>query len=106
MKREIDYEKSSGNVFEDIGFKNPENEALKAQLTLQIFKIIERRQLTQVAAAALLEISQPEVSKLKHGYYSRFGVGRLFSFLNRLNCNIDIHLTQARNHHPCQRVCV
>ena len=32
----ITFEKSSGNVFADIGFANPEREQLKAHLTLQI----------------------------------------------------------------------
>ena len=36
-------EKSSGNVFADMGFAHPERERLKAHLTLQIYRIIKSR---------------------------------------------------------------
>ncbi len=39
-------EKSSGNVFADLGVANPEREQLKAHLTLQIYRIIKKRGLT------------------------------------------------------------
>ena len=42
-QRRIAFEKSSGNVFADIGFANPEREQLKAHLTLQIYRIIKSR---------------------------------------------------------------
>jgi len=47
----IAYEKSSGNVFADLGLPHPEQELLKARLTLQIYRIIKARQLTQAQAA-------------------------------------------------------
>ena len=31
---------SSGNVFADLGLRNPEQELLKARLTLQIYRVI------------------------------------------------------------------
>jgi hypothetical protein len=36
----------SGNVFADLGLPNPEQELLKARLTLQIYKIVKGRGLT------------------------------------------------------------
>ena len=44
MKR--DHEVSSGNVFADLGFRNAEQELLKARLTLQIHKLLKQRHLT------------------------------------------------------------
>jgi predicted XRE-type DNA-binding protein len=38
---------SSGNVFADLGFANPEEELLKAKLVREIRAIIKRRKLTQ-----------------------------------------------------------
>ena len=40
-------EEGSGNVFADLGFANPEQERLKANLTLEIFKILKERGLWQ-----------------------------------------------------------
>jgi hypothetical protein len=36
----IKYEKSSGNVFADLGFPNSEQELVKAKLTVQIYKLL------------------------------------------------------------------
>ena len=36
-------QESGGNIFADLGLPNPEQELLKAQLTLQIYKIIKQR---------------------------------------------------------------
>jgi hypothetical protein len=36
-------QESSGNIFAELGLPNPEQELLKAQFTLQIYKIIKRR---------------------------------------------------------------
>jgi len=60
-QRRMTFEKSSGNVFADIGFANPEREQLKAHLTLQIYRIIKSRGLTHVESGAILGIKQPHV---------------------------------------------
>src|SRR5262249_48355994 len=58
---------SSGNVFADLGFANPEEELVKAQLASHIRQVIQRRRLTQVAAAAMMGVDQPTVSALLDG---------------------------------------
>ena len=42
---------SSGNVFADLGLPNPEQELMKARLTLQIYHHIRQRGLTKAQAA-------------------------------------------------------
>ena len=37
------HEKSSGNVFADLGLPNSEQELLKAQITIQIYKLIKEQ---------------------------------------------------------------
>ena len=66
------FEKSSGNVFADIGFPNPEREQLKAHLTLQIYRIIKSRGLTQVQAGAILGIKQPHISPVMRNRSGNF----------------------------------
>ena len=46
-KAKIEAEQGNGNVFADLGLPNPEQELLKAQLTLEIYAIIKKRGLTQ-----------------------------------------------------------
>jgi predicted XRE-type DNA-binding protein len=98
MKKQAELTKSSGNVFKDLDVADAEYHLLKADLAIVILKAIEEKHLTQVKAAELLGIAQPEISKLKSGNFSRFGVERLFHFLNVLGRNVDIRITKARRH--------
>ena len=50
MARKATAKRGSGNVFADLGLPNPEQELLKAQLTLQIYRIVKARKLTQAQA--------------------------------------------------------
>ncbi len=88
--------RGSGNVFEDLGFDHPEEYQAKAELALEIIKIIEKRALTQKAAAELIGAVQPDISKLKSGQLKGFTLDRLFSFLLRLNRNIQIRVSKAK----------
>lgn len=90
---------SSGNVFADLGLPNPEQELLKARLTLQIYTIIKDRGLTQTAAADLLGIKQPNVSSLMRNRSGGFSVGRLMEFLTALGQDVEISVRKARTTH-------
>ncbi len=86
----------SGNVFADLGLPNPEQELLKARLTLQIYKIIKARGLTQAQAGEVLGIKQPHVSALMRNRAGNFSVGRLMEFLNRLGQDVEITVKPTR----------
>ena len=57
----------SRNVFADLGHPRPAEALAKAELARKIGAIIDRRGLTQAAAAEVLEIDQPKVSALTRG---------------------------------------
>jgi predicted XRE-type DNA-binding protein len=91
-----DYEESSGNVFADIGFKEEsEQELLKAKLTVQIFKLLFDRALTQVEAAKLLGTTQPQVSALMRCKPTSISVGRLMEFLTILGQDVQVTVKPA-----------
>jgi predicted XRE-type DNA-binding protein len=87
---------SSGNVFADLGLPNPEQELLKAQLTLQIYRIVNARGLTQAQAGAVLGIKQPHVSALMRNRAGNFSVGRLIEFLTALGQDVKITVKPAK----------
>ena len=89
----------SGNVFADLGFPNPERELLKARLTLQIYRLIKDRGLTQAAAGAILGIKQPHVSGLMRGQSGNFSVERLMDFLTALGQDVEITVRPTRREH-------
>jgi predicted XRE-type DNA-binding protein len=90
---------STGNVFVDLGLPNAEQELLKAQLVLQIYRIIKQRGLTQTQAAEALGIKQPHVSLLMRNRAGTFSVGRLIDFLTALGQDVEITVRPARKKH-------
>ena len=94
--KKIRAKQSSGNVFADLGLPNPEQELLKARLTLQIFRIVKARGLTQAQAGEILGIKQPHVSALMRNRAGNFSVGRLMEFLNRLGQDVQITVKPTR----------
>jgi predicted XRE-type DNA-binding protein len=84
------------NIFADLGLPNAEQELLKAQLTLQIYRIVKARGLTQVQAGEVLGIKQPHVSALMRNRAGNFSVGRLFEFLTALGQDVRITVKPTR----------
>lgn len=81
---------SSGNVFADIGFDNPEEELLKAKLVRELGAIIKRRRLTQAKAAELMGVKQPDVSAIVTGRTGKFTLDRLVRCLDKLDYRVDV----------------
>src|SRR5436190_13183559 len=98
-KTKIEIEESSCNVFEDLGFPNPDQELLKARLTLQIYRVIKHRKLTQKQAGEILGIKQPHVSGLMRGRSGNFSVERVMDFLSAVGHDVDIRVRPSRKDH-------
>lgn len=94
MTKSTDVEESSGNVFADLGYPNPQEALAKARLAQRIAELLEAQNLTQAQAAVLLGIDQPKVSKLIRGQLKEFSTDRLFRFLNALDQDIEIVIKQ------------
>ena len=95
----IAHEKSSGNVFADLGLAHPEQELVKARLTLQIYRIIKARRVTQTQAGEILGIRQPQVSLLMRNRSGNFSVERLMDFLTALGHDVEVRVTPTRKEH-------
>jgi predicted XRE-type DNA-binding protein len=54
----------SGNVYADLGYENPEEMLLKAQLVRLLSQAIKAKGLNKYQAAEVLGIDQPKVSAL------------------------------------------
>ena len=96
-KSKVKVRASTGNVFADLGFANPERETLKAELMLQIYRLIKKRGVTQARAGEILGIRQPHVSALMRGQSGAFSVERLMDFLTALGQDVRIRVVPARN---------
>jgi predicted XRE-type DNA-binding protein len=84
--------KSSGNVFDDLGFDAAESENLKirAQLMRELDALIHEKRLTQSEAAELLGIHQSRVSDLVRGKIDRFSIDMLVKLLAKTGRHVEI----------------
>ena len=83
-------EVSSGNIFADLGLPDPEERSVKSRLSSYIEDLMETRCLTQSAAAALMGLSQPDVSNILRGRLKGFSVFRLLECLAALGQDVEI----------------
>ncbi len=96
MKIKNDYTLSSGNVFADLEFENPEECLAKAELARQINNLIKQKTLTQKAMEKMLDIDQSTVSALRKGKLSGFSIETLFNFLTIFGQDITIKITPKK----------
>ncbi len=84
--------RASRNVFKDLGFKETaaDNLRIRATLMARIRRMIDRRGLTQDAAARLLGVSQPRVSDLVRGRIERFSIDILVTMLSRAGLHVRV----------------
>jgi len=96
VNEKVESEKRSGNVFRDLDLPDADELLLKAELGYEIFRILEERGLNQTQAAKVLGVKRPEISRLKGGKFNHYSVERLLTFLNRLSCEVRIHIRPER----------
>lgn len=92
---EIIVERGSGNVYADLGFEEANTMALKAGLAMHLQDQIKRLGLTQVRAAAITGISQPDLSRLLRGQFRDFSSDRMVRALTLLAVHIEIAVYSA-----------
>jgi predicted XRE-type DNA-binding protein len=91
-------------VFRDVGFSPREAEALRirADLMIALTALIERRRLTQAAAATLMNVSQPRISDLKRGKIDRFSIDMLIRMLSRAGVRVAVTVRPSGRRHSAQ----
>jgi len=90
--------RSTGNGFRDLGFlpEEAENLRLRADLMIQLTKLIQTRRLTQAKAAELLGVSQPRVSDLIRGKIDRFSIDSLVEMLGHGGARVTFVVKKGR----------
>ena len=88
--RKVKVERGSGNVYADLGFKDPDRLLVKAELVTEIASIISKRGLKQAEAAELLGLTQPKLSNMLRGHFHGLSERRLIDCLTRLGRDVQI----------------
>lgn len=91
----VEVQRSSGNVFADLGLPDAEKLKIKTGLVVEIRKAMRALGLTQQAAAKRMGIPQPKVSGMMHGDFTNLSERKLMDCLNRLGYDIEIKVRPA-----------
>lgn len=90
--------RSSGNVFRDLGFSTTQAESLRirADLMIQVKRLIEARKLTQTSAARFFGVTQPRISDLVRGKIDLFSIDTLVDMLGRAGVRVGLTIQRGR----------
>ena len=91
----IEVQRSSGNVFADLGLPDADKLKIKSGLVIEIRKAMRQQGLTQQEAAKRMGITQPKVSDMMRGDFSNLSERKLMDCLNRLGYDIEIKVRPA-----------
>jgi predicted XRE-type DNA-binding protein len=85
-------------VFRDLGFSKEESGHLlvRADLLIQVQKIVRARGLTQRETARVLRVTQPRVSDLLRGRIDLFSTDALIDMLARLGVGVRLVVKPVR----------
>lgn len=87
------------NAFETVGFEPIEAEHLRirADLMIEVERLIAERGLTQAAAAKLFHVTQPRISDLTRGKIERFSIDTLVEMLSRAGADVTVKVRRHRH---------
>ncbi len=86
----IDIERSSGNVYADLGFHDAAEMLVKAQLVAKISEILSFCKWTQQQASKVLGIPQLKLSKMLRRQFHGISETKMLDCLTRLGRDIRI----------------
>ena len=98
----VKMERSSGDVFRDLGFEPAVAESLRirAALMVELRQLMVSRKLTQQAAAKLWGVTQPRVSDLVRGKIDLFSIDTLVDMLSQVGVGVELRVHAPRTRSP------
>jgi len=93
----IEVQRSSGNVFADLGLPDADKLKIKTGLVIEIRKAMRGLGLTQQEAAKRMGITQPKVSDMMRGDFTNLSERKLMDCLTRLGYDIEISVRPAHS---------
>ena len=82
--------RGSGNVYADLGIKNPEQRQLRAILAAEIGKTRADEKLTVRAAEKITGVAAADFSRIRQAKLKGFTIDRLMTILDRLGRDVQV----------------
>lgn len=92
----VEVQRSSGNLYADLGLPDAEKLKIKTGLVIEIKKAMRKLELTQQEAARRMGITQPKVSDMMRGDFSNLSERKLMDCLTRLGYDVEISIKPAK----------
>lgn len=98
MTKRVKMVRGSGNVFRDVGFREPEarNLALRSEIMIRIEEFVERSGMTQARAAGRLGLTQPRLNALLKGKIDQFSLDALVNAATRAGLQVELLVTAPK----------
>ena len=87
--------RSSGNIYADLGFEDPQSMLLRARLAMEISKIIKTEGWSQREAAARMHTTQPKINDTVRGRIGSMSIDRLVDMLAAAGRQVEIRVNRA-----------
>lgn len=87
--------RSSGNIYADLGFEDPQNMLLRARLAMEISELIKARGWSQREAAAQMRTTQPRINDTVRGRIGSMSIDRLVGMLDAAGQQVEIRVHRA-----------
>jgi len=96
-KAKLKRERSSGNVFQDIGFpaEEAQNLLLRSDLMTRIERFVKTSGLTQKACAVQLALTQPRLNDLLRGRIEKFSLDALVNIVSKAGMRVELKVGKA-----------
>lgn len=90
--------RGGSNVFQDIGFREPEarNLALRSEVMIRIEEFVERSGMTQARAAVHLGLTRPRLNALLKGRIDQFSLEALVNAATRAGLQVNFLVTSRK----------
>lgn len=91
----IEIKRSSGNLFEDMGVPDAENMKVRAELIVEIRRLMEEKGWNQTEAAAQLDISRTRLNDILRGRLEKVTIDRLVTMLAAAGRHVRVSVDHA-----------
>jgi predicted XRE-type DNA-binding protein len=91
--------RGSNNPFRDAGLPDPDTKLMKADLAAGIIRILRERDLNGARAAALAEVTEADISRIRNADLNRSTIDRLVRIINRLDRRVQVAISLRPREH-------
>lgn len=100
MKQKMPIIESGGSVFEDLQLENPRELTIKADMVMDLSRLMRSKKLTQKEVAARCKTDQPTLSKVLRGRLDLVTLDRLVRWFTALGQDVEFTVRERDRSQP------